>query len=367
MKPFAYFLCALVILLVAISPWLILSYYEKLPEEPYFQGILHIWHISDWRTGGSSAAAFLASRIKQYEAQNPHVFIELETYTPDEATTAIQFGQKPDIISYPYGKGPSLELAPLPRQSFLLLNDEDTAYPYMFGGYCLIVNNDLLSENGIGTYDDWGIRPDALLEAAELGAAFDSEPGYSALPALALHQYPPLEKPNKYTWNEPEMPDAALGLKAAYSDGLSAFCKGETAVLIASHRQLFDVTERYTQGEAPTFTAYAIGGYTDMAQMLGVTVQEDELRQNACEDFASYLVSAPSQKKLEAIGVFPVIANVDIYSENEVLKAVYDQLSQSGVFVKPEDRQTLEALAMDAFGGSDTALQKLRKLLSKSS
>jgi hypothetical protein len=85
MKPFAYFLCALAILFVAISPWLILSYYEKLPEEPYFEGILHMWHISDWRTGGSSASAYLDNRIRQYEAQNPHVFIELECYSPEKA------------------------------------------------------------------------------------------------------------------------------------------------------------------------------------------------------------------------------------------------------------------------------------------
>ncbi len=366
MKPFAYFLCVLVILLLVVSPWLILSYYEKLPEAPYFQGILHMWHITGWRTGGSSSYAFLENRIKQYEAQNPHVFIELESYTPEKADKALQNGQRPDIISYPYGIDPALDFAPLPHHNFLMLNDQDKAYPYMFGGYCLLVNNDLLSENGIDIYQGWGIRPDALLEAAELGVAFDAEEGYSSLPVLALHAYPPAPKPNMTTFGEPEMPDVALGLSASYSDGLGSFCKGESAVLIASHRQLFEASERYTQGEAPGFTAYAIGGYTDMAQMVSISLQEDELRQSACENFVEWLVSPACQKKLEALGVCPAVSDVDIYRQNEALRAVYDQLCTSGVFAPSEERQTLEALAMDAFGGSEVALNKLRRLLGTS-
>ncbi len=363
MKPFAYFLCLLVILLLAVSPWLILSYYEKLPEEPYFQGILHMWHITSWRTGGSSSRAFLENRIRQYEAQNPHVFVELESYTAEKAAEALAGGQKPDIISYPFGTELALELAPLPHQDFLMLNREDGAYPYMFGGYCLLVNNDLLSENGVDIYQGWGIRPDALLEAAKLGVAFDAEEGYSALPALALHAYPPAPKPNVSTFGEPEMPEAMLGLSVSLTGGFESFCKGETAVLIASHRQLFEATERYTQGEAPGFTAYAIGGYTDMAQMVCVSVQEDELRQSACAEFAAYLVSPSSQKKLEALGVFPTVGDVKVYQENDALRAVYEQLCVSGMFVPPEERQTLDALAMDTFGGSEVALHKLRRQL----
>jgi hypothetical protein len=368
MKPFAYFLCVLAILLVSISPWLILSYYEKLPEEPYYEGILHLWHIADWRTGGSSAAAFLEGRIRQYEAGNPHVFIELECYTPDKAAAALQSGQLPDLVSYPYGQEPALTLAPLPGHSFALADDVKNAWPYMFGGYCVLVNNDILSENGLDATDGWGIRPEPLIEAARLGVTFDSEPGYSALPALALHVYPEDDSLNLSTWGKPEPPDAALSLSGvAYESGLTAFCKGETAVLIASHRQLFEVSERYTQGEAPAFTAYSIGGYTDMAQMAGAVAQEDELKQAACEAFLAYLVSPASQKKLEALGVLPAVKGVDIYAENDALRAMYDQLCAAGAFAPPEDRQRLDALAMEAYGGSAAALRQLRNLLTSAS
>lgn len=364
MKPFAYFLCILVVILLVASPWLLLSYFEKLPEEPYFQGILHMWHISDWRTGGSSAYTFLENRIKQYEAQNPHVFIELASYTPEKAAKALADGQQPDIISYPCGTEPGFALASLPHQSFLMQIGEDNAYPYMFGGYCLLVNNDLLSENGVDIYEGWGIRPDSLLAAAQLGAAFDAEEGYSSLPALALHAYPPAPKPNTSTFGEPEPPNAMLRLKAAYTGGLDAFAKGEIAVLIASHRQLFEASERYTQGECPSFTAYAIGGYTDMAQLVSIAQQkDDELRQKTCEEFAAYLVSPSSQKKLEALGVFPSINIPDMYAENDALSAVFEQLCTAGCFVTPDKRQALDALAMDVYGGSEISLHKLRRLL----
>jgi hypothetical protein len=366
MKPFAYFLCVLAILLVVLSPWLILSYYEKLPEEPYFEGILRMWHISGWRTGGSSAAAFLENRIQQYEANNPHVFIELTCLTQEKAAEALKEGQTPDLVSFPCGQAPNLNFAALPGQSLILLGDSKDAWPYMFGGYCILINNDLLSENGVDTPQNWGIRPDALLEAARLGAVFDAEDGYSALPALALHAYPEAEGPNMSTWGEPEPPDAALTLSpASYSGGLDAFCKSEAAVMIASHRQLFEVSERYTQGEAPAFTAYAVGGYTDMAQMVGIPAQEDELRQAASESFAAYLISPSSQKKLEALGVLPAIRDVDIYQEDETRRAMYDCLCDLGAFAQPEERNKLDTLAMDGYGGSANALRELRALLKK--
>ena len=117
------------------------------------------------------------------------------------------------------------------------------------------------------------------------------------------------------------------------------------------------------QGEAPAFTAYAIGGYTDMAQMIAVAEQEDELRRSACENFAAYLLTPSSQIKLEALGVLPTIRNVDIYAENAAMRALYEQLCESGTFAPPDMRQQLDALAMEMYSGSALAMHKLRTLL----
>lgn len=363
MKPVAYFLCALALVLICVSPLLILSYYEKLPERESFAGILSLWHISDWRTGGSSAAAFLEKRILEYEAKNPHVFIDLVRLSADEAAGALAAGRRPDMISYPYGAAPALETVSLPPLENCLYALPDAAYPYMSGGYCLLLNTDMLGENGIAIPEDWGVRPDKLLEAAQLGVCFDAESGYSALPALALHAYPPASRPNISTFGEPEAPDAALGVTAAWQDGLELFCKGEAGVLIASHRQLFEARLRYEQGDAPAFTACAIGGYTDMIQMIGVGVSENKPRQTAGEEFAALLLSERVQAKLEALGVFPTVGGLDIYRDDACRRAVYAQLCENAAPGEPDEQPALDSLARDAFGGDEAALKKLRQRL----
>lgn len=366
MKPVAYFLCALALILICISPWLILSYYEKLPESPYFQGILSLWHISEWRTGGSSGAAFLQKRITQFEGQNPHVFINIRTLTFEEALQALQSGEKPDIISYPNGKEIPLDMAALPSVDTIFSGLPDTAYPYMCGGYCLLINTDMLTEKGLDIKSDWGIRPESLLEVAQIGVCFDAEDGCTSLPALALHAYPEAEKPQVSTWGEPDPPDVALSLDAAWEEGFEAFCAGDTGVLIASHRQLFEATEQFTQGEVPPFSAYAISPYTDMVQMIGVTKQgEDKIRQEAAESFAAFILSDSAQRKLEALGVFPVKPGLDIYQQSDIHLAMYEQLS-AGAALPPQNAQdTLEELAKSAFGGDEHALKRLRRALGK--
>jgi ABC-type glycerol-3-phosphate transport system substrate-binding protein len=364
MKPVAYFLCALALILICISPWLILSYYEKLPESPYFQGILSLWHISGWRTGGSSGAAFLQKRITQFEGQNPHVFIEMQSLTAEEALTALQSGEKPDIISYPYNTDIPLEMSALPAVDTIFSNLPDTAYPYMCGGYCVLVNTDKLIENSIDLESDWGIRPEALLDAAQIGVCFDAEDGCTSLPALALHAYPEAEKPQVSTWGEPDPPDAALSLEATWENGFEAFCSGDAGILIASHRQLFEATEQYTQGEVPPFAAYAIGPYTDMVQMVGVPQQsEDELRLQAAQSFAAFILSDSAQNKLEALGVFPVKPGLDIYQENDILFAMYEQLCPGAALPRPGTKETLDELAKSAFSGDEHALKALRHAL----
>lgn len=360
MKPFAYFLCALALVLIAVSPFLILSFYEKLPEPEQFSGILTLWHISGWRTGGSSAAAFLEKRISQYEAQNPHVFIELVCFSQDEAAAALSEGLKPDIISYPYGYDIKLSLAQLPPVKTILPEMPHTAYPYMCGGYCIIVNTDILGDNGISVYEGWGIRPERLLEAVKFGVCFDSEKGYTSLPALATHAYPPAGRPSITTFGEPEPPDAALGIEGIWQDGLAIFCRGEAAVLIASHRQLFEIQQRFEHGEAPGFRAYAAGGYTDMIQMIGVCTDEYEPKQKAAEQFASLLLSSGVQRRLDVLGVFPTIPGVDIYSDDECKKAIYSQLCENAVIGEPQDLESLISLATQALGGDEKALKRLR-------
>jgi ABC-type glycerol-3-phosphate transport system substrate-binding protein len=184
------------------------------------------------------------------------------------------------------------------------------------------------------------------------------------LPALALHTYPEAEKPQISTWGEPDPPDVALSLDAAWKGGFEAFCSGEAGVLIASHRQLFEAAEQYTQGEVPPFTAYAIGPYTDMVQLVSAAQQpEDELRQEAAKSFTAFLLTDSAQKKLEALGVFPVKPGLNIYQQSDIHLAMYEQLSSGAALPEPGSKDMLSELARSAFGGDDHALKALRRML----
>lgn len=363
LKPYAVFLCALTVILLAFSPFLILSFYQKLPLAEQYKGILTLLHISDWRTAGSSVASFLEKCILQFEACNPHVFIDLVCLSKDDAAEALTNGFKPDIISYPYGFAAQWSFAALPPANHCFNPGAHNAYPYLCGGYCAIVNTDMLNEKGVEIADDWGIRPEELLNAAKLGICFDSEKGYTSLPALAKHQYPDVKRPDISTFEKPEPADVALNIPGKLQNGLQCFCDEQAAVLIASHRQLFEVWQQFEHGQAPGFKAYAIGGYTDMVQMIGVSDAAEQPKLKACQQFAVLTVSGKMQRRVAALGVFPVAPGIEIYSDDGCKKAMCELLCQNAAFGDPNMLHTLNSLAEKAFRGDKNALKTLRNSL----
>ncbi len=363
-KPLTYFLCAVTLVIIMLSPWLILSQYQAPAEAVTYHGIVRLWHITQWRTGGSSGTSFLSQRIAAFETYNPYVIIEIESLTQEQAQQALAAGETPDIISYPAGSEWNLTFAALPQKDLTVPLQTDTAYPYMCGGYCILINTDMADENGLFLTDDWGIRPDDLLAAAPLGVCYDAEDGFSSLPSIALHTYPLDTELNISTWDRPQMPDAALQLSPAdFEDGFEAFCEGQACVLVASHRQLFEMRQRYMQGDAPSFCAYAIGGYTDMVQCVSVCACDDEKKQAVCTAFSEYLVSDSAQSKLEAIGVLPVAQELEIYEDDACLAAMYALIIDDPVLATPQESADLVELAQAATGGDSRALRQLRQKL----
>jgi ABC-type glycerol-3-phosphate transport system substrate-binding protein len=360
-KPFTCFLFAVAIILIALSPWLIQSYYSEAPATVPYKGILTLWNITGWRTGGSSCGSFLKKRIADFEARNASIFIDFIDLTAAEADAALQKGEVPDIVSYPLGLDIDLPLSQLPHKYTIFPEINENAYPYMCGAYCLLINADMLEENGLFAPVGWGVRPDELLSMSGLGVCFDSEEGCLSLPAVALHEYPETEGPKLHTWGEPRAPDAATGLTVvAYSDGLNCFFSGKAGLLIASQRQLFEVNAKLEEGEAPAYLAYALSNYTDMAQLVSAVWSDDDKKRQACVDFAGFLIEERVQAKLEALGVFPVLPGLEIYADNDCMASIYKLLSEGAVLALPEDRPMLSDLSIKALGGNNDALAKLK-------
>ena len=362
-KPFTCFLFAVAIILVAISPWLIQSHYYEEPESVPYKGILTIWNITDWRTGGSSCMSFLKKRIEEFEDHNPYIFIDIIDITKSEAEQEIKNNEIPDMISYPLGFKVNFPLYELPQKKVSFPQISDYSYPYMCGGYCILINSDMLDQEGIFAPISWGISPEELISISKLGVCFDSENGYSSLPAIATHEFPYTVGPKISTWGESALPEAVLNLPiVSYTDGLDYFCSNKAGVLIASQRQLFEINQLNNDGKAPSFLSYAISGYTDMVQMVGVSYCEDEKKLEACSKFAEYLISDSVQSKLEALGTFPVIDGLDIYEDNSCLYSIYE-LHKNAKLGTAENRQILSELTIQAINGDEQALKKLRNIL----
>ncbi len=361
-KPVAYFLCAVSLLLIAVCPLMLQSDIEAAEAGPY-KGVLTLWHITGWRAGTPSFEAYLRGRIRSFEAAYAYAFIELKSLTVTEAAEALAAGEAPDIISYPRGLDTGIALANLPGAD-TALPCESNSWPYACGGYCALINTDLLSDQGAEIPDaGWGIRPEALIAAAAFGTAFDAETGSSALPALALHGYPESDEPKLSTWNVPE-PEAMLSLSSVQlENGLDTFLSGKCAVLIASHRQLAEAQKAYMDGDGPSFLSYAIGGYTDMVQMIGVAATEDEKKLAACTAFARVLLTGSSQRALESYGLLPAVAGVEIYAEDECRRTMYELLCEDPALPYGDEAQALDLLAAKALGGDAAAFKSLRAKL----
>ncbi len=363
-KPFTCFLFAFAVIIIAVSPWLIQSYYSEEPEIVPYKGMLTLWNITDWRTGGSSPLSFLKKRVAEFESRSAHIFIDVENMTPQEAAAAVQNGEAPDMISYPLGFDSGLKFSSLPHKSTIFPHITDSAYPYMCGGYCVMLNTDMLERQGLFAPSDWGVRPDELIDIAKLGVCFDSEEGYSSLPAIAAHKYPDAQDAKSFTWEKPAVPEAAINLSVvAFSDGLRLFRTEQACMLIASHNQLYELGKLLEDSSSPSFRPYALSGYTDMVQLISVVSCEDEKKRQACAEFAGYLLRESVQKKTEALGVFPVLPGLEIYEDNECLYMMYELLSKGALLAKPEDRQKLGELSMGALQGSKDDLRGIRRLL----
>lgn len=360
-KPVAYFLCAVSLLLIVVCPLILLTNNHIEAEAIPYKGILTLWHIARWRTGGSSFESFLSKRIKAFEANYAYAFIELKSLTADEALGALEAGETPDLISYPLGLDMGVKLHKMPFADTILPDTGRASWPYTCGGYCILVNTDLLTEQGAPIPEDgWGIRPEALTAAAKFGVCFDAEAGGSALPALALHQYPESQEKNYSTWEQPEPPAAILSLMPQeLEDGLNSFLEGKAAVLVASQRQLYEAQRAYMEGSGPAFFAYAIGGYTDTAQMIGVAASDDKKKLSACETFARSLLTNSAQRGLEALGTMPVVPNLEIYAEDECRRAMYTMLCEHAVMPQAHNAQDLNNLAAKALGKDADALNEL--------
>ena len=174
-KPFTLFLYMAIILFLILGTHFIFLKKELsadmdliIQEEPTWKGIITLWDISYVDVGTGSRSEWLNNWVKNFEKQNPGIFIDVRRMTPQRVkayfSSDINEDYLPDIISLnnyeqtvPINMLEDLtsfftkeELSRFDIAAYQRVEDEGKIYgvPWMMGAYALILNQDMVEEKG---------------------------------------------------------------------------------------------------------------------------------------------------------------------------------------------------------------------------
>lgn len=381
-RAFTLFLCAILAVYIFIGPSLLEqmkdSYKKSLEpvhKKTEWTGVITLWDYPRLDIRNGTRFSWIKSKIKQFEKQNPGVFIELRQLDWMEGPTflkaAAKTGANPDIA--PLGsdyfflsRGYLEEL-----DSYISFEDKadfinsilDTAVyngklygiPWMMTGYTMLLNTDRFSEKDVAlpengewtyaqfvealkqlTYDTNGREgPDVY--------GFNSfiEPGSYNTFGLIMSDGAQIidEATGRYVFNTPE---ALSGLTKLYdlkhkykvahpgfgtmneNQAWTSFIMGETAVYIGGSWAI--PLLRNSQGSSGiSFTAAKFPvGKSDVPLSISSTTcsyavfkQKDEGKRKVCVDFIKFITSAEAQSELVNFGYFPVRKSGKYLYEND--------------------------------------------------
>lgn len=358
-KPFAFILSVITVLFLIFSPQYIRSGLTPASsKDEKFEGILTLWHITGLETGGESAYSFVKNRVSAFEKENPRVFINSEAMSAEEANERISNGEHPDIISYPMGfaKDPSVfaELErPALSNAFALTgtsNGVHFAYPYMCGFYTLVCSESIFSAAEVTYPIDIELSHQNFYYAM---GAFDKCPlavsSGGGITCAAL-MYPVLSDDPTFAEDYSEQPFSKYNIE--YIDGSKLFSDGGAAMLICPFSEYCKMR---SSGDSDK-NAFLISGYTDLIQFVSVFPCENALKSDACSNFAAFLLSEKSQKRLEPTYMLPVTDIEEIYADDPLITSAY----QYGIFAVPSEfsyasSDSLGADAQAAITGNESA------------
>lgn len=370
-RAFTLFLCAILAVYIFIGPALLeqMKNNYKKSQEPVHKktewtGVITLWDYPRLDIRSGSRFSWIKKKIRQFEKQNPGVYIEFRELDwmdgPTFLKAAAKTGANPDIA--PVGSdyffmsnGYMEEL-----DSYLSLEEKadfissilDTAsyngklygIPWMMTGYAMLLNTDIFSErsvslpeNGEWTYEQFTealkqLTYDTNNKGGPDVFGFNSfvEPGYYNTFGLIMSDGAQIidEATGKYTFNTPEalsgltkLCDLKLKHKVTHpgfgtmneNQAWSSFLKGESAVYIAGSWAV--PLLRNSQGSSginfavakfPTGKADVPLSISSTTCSYGVFKQTDEGKRKVCADFIKFLTAAETQGELVDFGYFPV-------------------------------------------------------------
>jgi len=370
-RAFTLFLCAILVVYIFAGPAILENMKESYKKslEPVYKktewtGVITLWDYPRLDIRNGTRFSWIRGKIRQFEKNNPGVYIELKQLDwqegPSFLKAAAKTGANPDIApvgsDFFYLSGGYLE----ELDSFITLEDRsdiiasvlDTAMykgrlygmPWMMTGYAMLLNTDRFSERNISPPENGEWTYEQFVEALKqltydtdgkdgpdvFGFNSFIEPGYYNTFGLIMSDGAQIvdEDTGRYTFNTPEALSGLTklcDLKHKYkvthpgfgtmneNQAWSTFLQGQSAVYIGSSWAVPLLRNSQAGGGVNFTVARYPTGSADVPLSISPTTcsyaifkQKDEAKLKVCSDFVRFLTSGEAQEELLNFGFFPV-------------------------------------------------------------
>ena len=332
MKILRVFLCFILIFSIvftAIFAKRLISAKNQALSQNQYKGIISIWHVDSFEGGKGSRKQFLMQISKEYEKQNPGILVCVIDQTFTSVKQLMDEGQLPDVLSFGVG-------VPFSTPNELdvdcdfkggKINDKTYAIPWCVGGYALVTKKQEVS----------------LLQDNHIENLIVSQGEYTQpMCALALEGY---TANNVFSFSPID----------AYVNFLSA----KDSVMIATQRDLIRLENRGVDVIVKPLTKY-----NDLYQYVSV-YNTDEQKYPYVSTFVDYLLSQPTQSKLDSIGMSSL--QTSITYENDNLSNLFKIKSEYTVspFTNEGALKNMQSQALQALKGNEQSLTTIKNSLVK--
>ena len=395
-RAFTHFLCAFMIFFIVVGPMIFTRYkvkytdiYETQKKKDGWKGVISFsdYPRTDIRTG--LKYSWIKSKIKQFEKENPGVYIDFREMDPKSGgvhlKAAVKTGAPPDIApvgsDFYYIKGGYLERldGEIDRADLtdyvenalnaVAYNGGIYGLPWMMTGHTMLINTNIFSDKGVSLPVDGEWTYEQFVEALKL-ISFDMkgkpekeiygfncfiEPGYYNVFGILMSDGAQIiDSSGGFVFNGK---DGLSGLKKLYDlkhihkvthprfgemtegEAWSSFVQGKVAVYIGSSSSVQILRNLQNDGRI-NFTAVSFPkGSADVPLTInnsvsayGVFKQKDELKRQKCVEFIKFITQEDKQEELKNFGYFPVRKSGKYLYEND--KEMYT-IQQDISFAEP--------------------------------
>lgn len=283
-----------------------------------YEGVVELWNVESFEGGVGSRESWLKSRAAQFEKQHKGLFVHVTTLTVEQLSQKLNDGDNFDMICFSRGAGTIVKdkLAPIDcqadvRQNFALsgqINGAQYALPLYAGAYCLFAREQMLSQSDlvVGALTKTVTRKVGKTTVTLQPLTCGFTPYNSPLSALALSG---------------GRGKANVAENVTQYMAYEQFVANRTAVtLLGTQRDMYRLGQKEQTGRIDPLVFAPLGGYTDLVQYVAIS-QTAEGKQQACKEYAHFLLSEQSQSALVNLCMFSVLDKTfytaDRYAQTE--------------------------------------------------